>query len=536
MTDEAALLDSAPATVLVIDDDESNRYVLSSWLRRGGHTVIEAGDGTQGLALLAPGLEPRPEVAVVDVRLPDMTGFEVCEQIKADPLTTALPVIHISAAALTPEDHAEGLHRGADAYLNQPIDPAEFLATVTATLRYARARRRAERLAARLTMLNRTTLDVYRAIGFHSFAAAAAGGAASLMSCAVSAVFLTPQGQAVHSSITGPGETPRSTPSTPELLNRLAGHTLGTGTGAEIARLPRAVWKTLLPGDQLDEDVILVVARTKRGRPPVCFAVPAAAVGGNDDQELFQQLAHACALSLEALRTYNEEHSFALMLQRTFLPDRLPAVAGVDLAVRYLPASRHAEIGGDFYEALETSNGLLLAIGDVAGHSMAAAAVMGEVRHGMRAYALEGHTPHHINERLEELLAQSQPGLTVTMCLILVEPGGRRIHISNAGHIPPLLLLPDGRAEFADEHGPLLGVGLPHPAATVVDTAPGTRIVLITDGLVEVRSTNIDDSLAELSAAAAAGPQELEALCDALLERFGEEKDDDIALLTVRLN
>jgi DNA-binding response OmpR family regulator len=96
---------------------------------------------------------------VIDVRLPDMTGFDVCERVKADARTAALPVIHISGAVVSTKDHTEGLRRGADAYLNQPIDPGEFLATVTAALRYARARRRAERLALRLTTLNRATLD-----------------------------------------------------------------------------------------------------------------------------------------------------------------------------------------------------------------------------------------------------------------------------------------------------------------------------------------------------------------------------------------
>ncbi|MDI5964481.1 SpoIIE family protein phosphatase [Streptantibioticus silvisoli] len=532
MTDDAAL-DSAPATVLVIDDDDSTRYLLASWLRRGGHTVIEAVDGAQGLALMAAQHTP-PEVALIDVRLPDMSGFEVCERIKSAPGTAGLPVIHVSACAITPEHHAEGLRRGADAYLDQPIDRDELLATVTASLRYARVRRRAERLADRLTTLNRTTLDVYRAIGFHSFTAAATGGAAALMSCAASAVFLSPQGQAVHSQVTGPGETPRSLPAGADLLKQLAAP-LGSATGAATVRVRRARWKALLPDDHLDGDVAVVLARTQAGRPPTCLAIPADAVRGTEDEELFQQLAHACALSLEALRSYNDEHSLALALQRTFLPARLPVVPGLDLAFRYRPASDHAEIGGDFYEALETASGTLLAIGDVAGHSLAAATVMGEIRHALRAYGVEGHAPHQVLDRLENLMAYSQPGITVTMCLILVEPGGRRIQVANAGHIPPLMLGPDGKAAFLHEHGPLLGLGVAHPPSTPHETAPGTRLVLITDGLVEERSRDLDDSLADFLSAAARGPADPEALCDALLLAFGEDRDDDIALLTARL-
>ncbi|MER5766164.1 fused response regulator/phosphatase [Streptomyces sp. NPDC001985] len=527
--------DDAPATVLVVDDDATTRYVLGSWLRRAGHTVLEAADGTAGLELLELPGAPLPEAAIIDINLPDMSGFQLCAAIKADPRTAGVPVIHVSAVMLGADDHARGLQGGADAYLNQPIDRDELLATLIATLRYTRARQRAERLAVRLRTLNQTTLDVYRAVGFHSFAAAATGGAATLLSCPATAVFLTPQGQVVHSMAAGPGKPARLLPTHPGVLSRVSGQALGSGTGAEIADIPQPLWRTLVPSDHLKGDVSLLVARTQRGRPALCFAVPAEALSGPDDRELFQHLAVAGALALESLRSLAEEHSLALTLQKTFLPDRLPTVAGVEMAFRYVPAGAQAEIGGDFYEALETADGLLVAIGDVAGHSLAAATVMGEIRHALRAYALEGHPPHHIQDRLEILLAHSRPGVTVTLCLILVEPGGRRVRLSNAGHIPPLLVEPDGRARFLHEHGPLLGLGLPHPEPTVHHTAPGTRLVLVTDGLVEERSRNLDDSLGDFLEAVASGPADPEALSDMLLQAFGTEKDDDIALLALRL-
>ncbi|WP_327686006.1 SpoIIE family protein phosphatase [Streptomyces sp. NBC_00467] len=532
---EALLRDSVPALILVIDDDATNRYILASWLTRAGHTVLEASDGAEGLAVLATA-GALPEAAIIDVRLPDMSGFEACERIKRNPRTAGMPVIHISASFITPDDHTEGLQRGADAYLDQPVDPDELLATVTAALRYTRARRRAEHLARQLTTLNRATLDVYRAIGFHSFAAAAANGAADLMAAPATALFLSPEGQAVHTMTGGPKSIPRSLPVRAELLDQLASHALGTGTGAEVTLVPRAQWQALLPHDHIKSDIVMAVARTKRGRPPICIAVPDHTAGGDDDRELLRQLASACALSLEALRSYNEEHSLNLALQKTFLPDRLPQVAGTELAVRYLPASAHAEIGGDFYEALSTPQGLLLAIGDVVGHSLVAATVMGEIRHALRAYALEAHPPHRILERLEALLAHTRPGLTVTVCLVLIDNDRRHAHVANAGHMPPLLLGDDGHTRYLQQHGPLLGLGLPHPPATTVSTPQGTRIVLITDGLVEVRSEDLDNSLEAFRVAAGNGPADLDALCDALLENFGQDKDDDIALLAARLD
>jgi CheY-like chemotaxis protein len=525
-----------PATILVIDDNDTNRYVLTSWLQRAGHTVVGASTATEGIGYLTSPSTTLPEIAIIDVRLPDMSGFEASELIKESARTAGLPVIHVSAAAISPEDHAEGLRRGADAYLDQPVDRGELLATVTATLRYARARQRAERLAERLLVLNRATMDVYSAVGFHSFASAATGGAADLLSCPATALFLSPQGQAVHSSSAGPGCQARTRAARPDLLDRLAAQNLADGTGATIVTLTEAQWSNLLPADHLDGDVALAIARTKRGRPPVCLAVPVGAVVGSDEERSFRQLTHACALALEALRTYNEEHALALALQRSFLPSVLPTVDGVDLAFRYLPASENAEIGGDFYEALETADGLLLAIGDVAGHSLGAATVMGEVRHALRAYAIEGHPPHHILNRVETLLARSQPDVSVTLCLVLLAPDGRSAQVANAGHIPPLFITPDGESFFHTPHGPLLGLRLPHPPPTTVPTPSGTRLVLVTDGLVELRTSPLDDTLAKFREETVGGPAGLQEICDHLLAFFGQDKDDDIALLAADIS
>jgi len=553
-----AHLDSAVATVMVLDDNDTKRYIVGSWLRRAGHTVVEAADGAEGLALLAGASDADlPELAVVDVRLPDMSGFEVCEQIKADPRTASLPVIHVSASAVEVSDRAQGLHRGADAYLTEPIAPDELLATVTAALRYARARRRAERLARRVAALNSSTLAVYGARDGEAFTAAAAAGAAALMASPAVAISLSPDNRtlllaaaaAAPPGLSGPTE-PLVVPEQPaasvrqadlRVLDLLCETALGDGIGTDMVLLSGEQWKSLVPGDPSGgADVFpgrvgLVLARTKQGRPPVALAVDATTLAGVDDGELLSQLAQACALALEALRSQSEEHALVLTLQRTFLPDRLPQVPGVDMAVRYEPAADHAEIGGDFYEAIQTPDGLLLAIGDVAGHSLQAAMVMGEVRHALRAYAIEGHDPRTLLDRLDALLVRLRPSITVTVCLVLVETGGRRIHVANAGHIPPLLRRTDGSTRYLTEHGPLLGLQLPHPPATPHDVAEGSTILLLTDGLIEVPGEDLDDSMDALSDTLRGAPQELGELCDVLLDTFGKGKTDDIALLAARL-
>ncbi|MFD4127427.1 PP2C family protein-serine/threonine phosphatase [Streptomyces globisporus] len=237
----------------------------------------------------------------------------------------------------------------------------------------------------------------------------------------------------------------------------------------------------------------------------------------------------------DVVERFSEEHELALALQRTFLPAELPDITGAELAVRYLPATSTAEIGGDFYEAVNTPRGLLLAVGDVAGHSLQAAMVMGQLRHALRAYAAQGHAPHTILEHLEHLMGQHQPGWTTSLCILLVEPGRDRVHVANAGHLPPLLLSPAGPSRYLREHGPLLGMGLRHPPATIHPVEPGSRLLMITDGLIETRDSDIYERLEVLSATAAKCPAAPEDLCASLIDAFATEPDDDIVVFAARL-
>ncbi|WP_445398376.1 SpoIIE family protein phosphatase [Streptomyces sp. LE64] len=526
--------DSAPGLVLVVDDNPTNRYVLSTTLRRAGHRVIEVQDGTSALALLGTA-DPLPDAAVIDVRLPDMTGFDVCEGIKNSPATASLPVIHISASAISVADRTQGLNRGADAYLTEPIAPAELLATITANVRYARARRRAERLAHRLHRLHQGTLALYSAGRASELAAAAAESAAGILETGAVAVLVSPTGEALlgRADSLRPGEAHHQPLSSrDELPVRHA----TTARAVTVHTVPADRWPHPVDGHPGTGGYRVAAAAATAGRPPVLIAVPETAVTSPDEEDLLTQLGHTCALALEALRTQHEERELALTLQRSFLPDALPATDRADLAVRYLPASEHAEIGGDFYEALNTAEGLLIAVGDVAGHSLDAAMVMGQLRHALRAYATEGHPPHTVLTRLDHLLTTLAPGATATLCIILIEHHQDRVHIANAGHLPPLLRAPGAPARYVREHGPLLGLGLSHPTATAVATPPGSSLLLLTDGLIERRDEDIEVSLASLLTEAATTPRDPESACSHLLERFPPDGMDDVALMAVRLN
>ena len=212
--------------LLLVDDDEAKRYVLGTWLRRAGHTVMEVGTGREALAVAATA-----DLVLLDVNLPDMSGFDVCRQIKTDPRTAAIPVIQVSATAVEVADRAHGLTQGADAYLVEPTEPEELLATVTAALRYYRARTRAERTAAMLAALASTTLDINAAETFDGLAAVAAADAARIFSVEAVLMLEMPDGQLRRMSGRPGGPVPVRRGGLPGLLDGVAERVLGPGAG-----------------------------------------------------------------------------------------------------------------------------------------------------------------------------------------------------------------------------------------------------------------------------------------------------------------
>jgi DNA-binding response OmpR family regulator len=512
----------SPARILVVDDNEASRYITASWLRRNGHDVLEAADGGTALALVD---SEHFELVVLDVNLPDMTGFEVCEQIKAAPGTAALPVIHLSATYVEASDRARGLTRGADAYLSEPVDPDELIATVTAALRYYRARAAAERLAARLRLLTGTSLAANAATSFPELVKAVATGAAELFGDTVFVIVGLADGREERALLRDGDLALALDEKESTLLARLSTLALGSNPGARVMSLDAADWPGQCPA-------IGVFSRAKVNEPACCIVIPEAAIALPEDRDLLTQLGQATAVAAQGLRAYTTEHVLALTLQRSLLPSSLPRRSDLAMAAEYVPASDEAEIGGDFYEVTELDDKVLVAIGDVTGHSITSATVMGEVRHALRAYALEGHGPTDILTRLDAMLQRFHPGGYTTVCLMLVDPAAGTVEIANAGHLPPMFVDADG-ARYEWLTGPMLGIGLSRPPATLFPFPVGTTIVLMTDGLVERPKVPITEDLERLLATMSAGeaPDEI---CRRLLAEFGQHNDDDIAVLAVR--
>ena len=277
----------------------------------------------------------------------------------------------------------------------------------------------------------------------------------------------------------------------------------------------------------------MAVARTKPGRQPVVIAVDRAGVPADEDMQVLRQLVQSVALGVEALRSSAEEHLVALTLQRSFLPAALPAIPGMATAFRYLPASDRAEVGGDFYEALPWRDGVVIAIGDVQGHSLHAATVMGELRHALRAFASEGHPPLAITGLVNQVLRRFHPGIIATLCLVLAHPSTGELTIVNCGHMP-LLLADGGGARYVGEGGLMLGVARHEPHVESAVLPVGGTALLFTDGLVEDRTILLDDNLEKLRVtAAAAAAADVEAFANRIMAAFGPS-EDDVAMIAVR--
>jgi CheY-like chemotaxis protein len=516
------------ATILVVDDAEANRYLVGTWLRRAGHHVVEAATGTQALERIG---EPGIELVLLDVNLPDIDGFTVCDRIKSDPSVAGVPVVLVSATSVAVTDRTRGLAGGADAYLAEPIDPDELVAIVAAMLRYSRARQRTERLAGRLAVLAETTLKLNAARTLDELLVAAARGAARIFDSAAVASAVDHDDTGLSVSVAGAGA-----PLDVHRGDRVLSHEFSSVLDTRV--LHRGLTASWLPPGETAE-FLVSTARTRLRRLPTVVAVPAPAGGGlprsdDEDRDLLSQLGQATALAVEAMRSYAEERTIALTLQRSLLPGRLPHVPGVDIAVRYVPAGATTEIGGDFYEVADLDGRLMVAIGDVTGHSLYAATVMAELRHALRAYASEGHPPAEILERLDAMMRRYHPGTLATVVVLLIDPATGEMTGATGGHLPPLLVTADGDAQYLPLTGTLLGVQVSRPAASAFTVPPGGSVVLVTDGLVEKRGECIDEGLERLRQASASIDPKLEDYCDRILAGFSGSNDDDIALLVLR--
>ncbi|MET9951021.1 ATP-binding SpoIIE family protein phosphatase [Streptomyces sp. NPDC006339] len=259
------------------------------------------------------------------------------------------------------------------------------------------------------------------------------------------------------------------------------------------------------------------------------------------------QLATHTALGIDKAVLYGREAYIADELQRTMLPDSLPQPTGVRLASRYLPAAETARVGGDWYDAIPLPGSrVALVVGDVMGHSMTSAAIMGQLRTTAQTLAGLDLPPQEVLHHLDEQAQRLGENRMATCMYAVYDPVSHRITIANAGHPPPILLHLGGRAEVLRvPPGAPIGVGGVDFEAVELDAPAGATLLLYTDGLVESRLRDVWTGIEQLRERLAAtaqltGPDHsppLEALCDDVLDMLGPgDRDDDIALLAARFD
>ncbi|MGW0206800.1 SpoIIE family protein phosphatase [Streptomyces sp. NPDC003233] len=263
-----------------------------------------------------------------------------------------------------------------------------------------------------------------------------------------------------------------------------------------------------------------------------------------DDLSLAEELVARAAVSVDNARRYTHEHMMAVALQRSLLPRGMPDQNAVDLAHRYLPAQ---SVGGDWFDVIPLPGGrVALAVGDVVGHGLHAAATMGRLRTAVRNFSALDIPPDELLWHLDELVARIDeedatddgvPGVTGASCVyVIYDPTTRACTMARAAHPPPAVVIADGTVEFPDvPAGPPLGLAALPFETTRLRLPEGSQIVLYTDGLIKTRDRDVDESLARLSAVLGDASRTPDQTCTAVLDALLPARPtDDVALLVAR--
>jgi serine phosphatase RsbU (regulator of sigma subunit)/DNA-binding NarL/FixJ family response regulator/anti-sigma regulatory factor (Ser/Thr protein kinase) len=470
--------------ILLADDNVDLRYHVSQLLSPYWEVVAVP----DGMAALQAALASPFDLVLTDVMMPSIDGFGLVSRLRSDPRTRHLPIVMLTARA-GEEAAVAGLSAGVDDYLVKPFSGRELVARVRSNVELGQLRgqiiRQMRALADAAIGLNtaRSTSDVVKVAAQHARDLVGAGRVVASVPGA-------------HFEADDDGDGNGLVPATTVPLVGTGGQQLG-----ELAVSPR---------DDLRADA----------------------------EEAIAQLARLVGLRLENAQLYEAEHRIAATLQHSLLPRSTPQVPGTVVASRYLAGTTEVEVGGDWYDVIPVSDGdVVLVIGDVVGKGVAAAATMGQLRNALRAYVLEGFDPGEALTRLNRLVGTAGQGSYATVLCMRFEPGTRWLTYASAGHPAPLMVTPSGDARFlhVSALGPPIGALPANVYGTVADEVEvGSRLVLYTDGLVEVRGQSIDVSLDQLKTVATSPSEHLEDLVAAIVDRvLRRPRRDDVAVLAL---
>lgn len=287
-----------------------------------------------------------------------------------------------------------------------------------------------------------------------------------------------------------------------------------------------------------DDNQILAIPLISRGGTlGVLAAEPPENSFAAEDVAVFSELARLTAAATDNALRYEHERDVAQLLQRAMLTD-LPADGRLQFTARYLPAEAGLNVGGDWYDAFERPDGDMMAVvGDVTGHGLQAAALMGQLRTTLRAFAMDAGGPGEVLTRMHRLLSHLQPDDLATAVLAQVSQDGV-LRWSNAGHPPPLVRAPDGTVTALEGHDFLLGMPLEGAALEEfsIRPEPGATVLFYTDGLIERRGVPLGDGIDRLARAFGRAAGGLDAIADQVLAEMLRDsaREDDTCLLMFR--
>ncbi|SCE64091.1 SpoIIE family protein phosphatase [Micromonospora mirobrigensis] len=467
--------------ILLADDNADLREHVTRLLAPS-YEVVAVPDGLEALRLA---VESPFDLVLTDVMMPRLDGFGLVTALRSDPGTRHVPIVLLSARAGSAEAVA-GLAAGADDYLTKPFSGQELIARVRANVELGQLRgqiiRRLSGLADAAVAVNtaRSTADVVRVAAQHALHLAEAAR-----------VVVTATGARHEADAGGDSGTE------PSFVLPLTGT-----TGERLGEL--RVWRR---------------------------------DGDGTEQAILTQLARLVGVRLENAQLYEAEHRIATTLQHSLLPRTLPQLPGAVVASRYLPGSADVEVGGDWYDVIGLDDDeLVLVIGDVVGKGVRAAAAMGQLRNALRAYVLEGFDPGLSLTRLNRLVGSTEGRSFATVVCLHFSPRTGRLRYASAGHPSPLLIRGDDVVFLHDRAlGPPVGA-IPDATYRTVqaELAPGSRLLLYTDGLIEDRHAGIDAALDQLRVDAAVPAEHVADVVDAVVERVaGRPRHDDVAVLAL---
>jgi len=544
--------------VLLVDDHEENLTALKAVLEPLGENLVLARSGIQALHHL---LHEDFALILLDVHMPGLGGFETAGYITGRERTRHIPIIFLTAFAADVEEVFRGYAAGAVDYVTKPFEPEVLRSKVAVFV--ALHRERTQRMLAMAAQAKaEAATETIRKLQLLSDAALAHLDLDELLAEVLTRIRELFDAETAGIALTrAPDQTlvVRAVSG----LERIAGTPSDLGPEsfvAQAAACERPLVFDRDSGSRLHQTLaetgigsaVAVALRAGAAVTGVLYlGSPGPAETSAEDLALLELCAERAATAIAHARAYEDEHELVMMLQRSFLPDELPNIPHLEVAARYRPSMDAAAVGGDWYDVLLLPGGrVALVIGDVVGHGVPAATVMGELRNGLRAYVVEGHGPAAALSRLNTLVKATrgvQMIATLLVAVIEADPeapdgsGGRRLRFASAGHLPPLHLSADGVAGFLDG-GLVAPLGIFESTTieeAIAPVAPGEAILLFTDGLVERRDESLDESLDRLRGCATGlAGEDVSTFCDRILHdlEIGEHgRRDDVALVALRL-